>query len=91
MPITKIKYKTEFSKKIFVGVSIATIIVVIFSMYLMWKTSDATALAYLIPSVFAELATATGFYYNKAREENIRKIERGNNYENQLETETDKP
>ena len=38
-------------------------------------------LAYLIPAMFAELATATGFYYNKAREENIRKIERSNNNE----------
>ena len=31
-------------------------------------------MAYLIPSVFAELATATGFYYRKAQKENEIKI-----------------
>ncbi len=83
------KRKTEFSKKIFVGVSVATTIVVIFSMVMIWRTDDTSMLAYLIPAIFAELATTTGFYYNKAREENIRKIERSNDYENQLETKID--
>ena len=36
----------------------------------MWKTGDLSPLAYLIPAVFGELATATGFYYWKARNEN---------------------
>lgn len=83
MPITKIKYKTEFSKKIFIGVSIGSIIVTVFAMYMSYITKDTSALTYLIPAVFAELATATGFYYNKAREENIRKIERSNENENE--------
>ena len=90
MPISKIKYKAEFSKKIFIGVSIGTVIVTVFVMYMSYITKDTSALTYLIPAVFAELATATGFYYNKAREENIRKIERSNDYENQLETKIDK-
>ena len=81
MPITKIKYKMEFSKKIFVCVSLATVIITVFAMYMIWITKDLTPLMYLIPAIFAELATATGFYFNKAREENIRKIEKG--YENQ--------
>lgn len=71
------KKKAEFSKKIFISVSIGTIAVCIFSMVMVWKTGDTSVLSYLIPAVFAELATATGFYYNKAREENIRKIEKG--------------
>lgn len=70
-----IKKKTEFSKKIFIGVSIVSLIVTGFTLYMVWLTRDTSILAYLIPAVFAELATATGFYYNKAREENIRKIE----------------
>ena len=31
-------------------------------------------IAYLIPAVFAELATATGFYYSKAKAENRIKL-----------------
>ena len=39
-----------------------------------WKTGDTSPLAYLIPAVFAELATATGFYYSKAKAENRIKL-----------------
>jgi hypothetical protein len=41
---------------------------------MIWRTGDLSPLAYLIPSVFAELATATGFYYRKAQRENELKI-----------------
>lgn len=73
-----IKKKMEFSKKIFIAVSLVSLIVTGFTLYMVWLTKDTSILAYLIPAVFAELATATGFYYNKAREENIRKIEGSN-------------
>lgn len=66
--------KMEFSKKIFIGVTIGVILVVIFSCVMIWRTGDLSPLMYLIPSVFVELATATGFYYNKARDENTLKI-----------------
>ena len=69
---TKGKKKIAFSKIIFVGVSIMTISVVIFSCRMMYMTGDLSPLAYLIPSVFAELATATGFYYKKAERENTK-------------------
>ena len=49
-----------------------TIAVVIFSCRMMYITGDLSPLAYLIPSVFAELATATGFYYKKAERENTK-------------------
>ena len=39
-----------------------------------WKTGDTSPLAYLIPAIFAELATATGFYYSKAKAENRIKL-----------------
>ena len=68
------KKKIEFSKKIFAWISIATAIVVIFSLVMIWRTNDLTPLAYIIPAIFAELATATGFYYYKAKRENEIKL-----------------
>lgn len=70
----KTKKKIEFSKLIFVGVSIVTIAITVFSCFIIWRTMDATALAYLIPAVFAEMAAATGFYYTKAKAENKIKL-----------------
>jgi len=64
--------KVAFSKIIFIGVSMLTISVVIFSCRMIYITGDLSPLAYLIPSVFAELATATGFYYKKAEKENTK-------------------
>lgn len=68
------KKKIEFSKLIFMGVSVVTISVVIFSCRMIYMTGDLSPLAYLIPSAFAELATATGFYYRKAQKENEIKL-----------------
>ena len=66
------KKKMEFSKKIFTGVTIGTTIVTVFTLVMVWRTQDMSILAYLIPAVFAELATATGFYYKKAQKENTK-------------------
>ena len=68
------KKKVEFSKLIFVGVSVFTIAITVFSCRMIWITMDTTALAYLIPAVFAEMAAATGFYYTKAKVENKIKL-----------------
>lgn len=68
------KKKVEFSKLIFLGVSIATIAITVFSCRMIWITMDTSVLAYLIPAVFAEMASATGFYYNKAKAENKIKL-----------------
>lgn len=68
------KKKVEFSKLIFVGVSIATIAITLFSCRMIWITMDTSVLAYLIPAVFAEMASATGFYYTKAKTENKIKL-----------------
>lgn len=64
----------EFSKLIFWLVFLLTLGVTIFGCALMWRTNDTSALAYIIPAVFTEFATATGFYYWKARTENKLKI-----------------
>lgn len=68
------KKKMEFSKKIFVWTSLATTIVTIFTGVMIWRTNDLSPLMYLIPAMFAELATATAFYYNKAKAENKIKL-----------------
>jgi hypothetical protein len=70
------KRRVEFSKKIFVGVAISTALIVIFSLVIVWKTGDTSLLTYIIPAMFAELATATGFYYKKAEAENKIKLKR---------------
>ena len=41
--------KVEFSKIIFCGVSIVTILITVFSCWIIYSTMDASALAYLIP------------------------------------------
>lgn len=64
--------RIEFSKIIFIGVSTITFAIVVFSCVMIYKTNDLSPLTYLIPSVFAELATATGFYYRKAEKENTK-------------------
>ena len=68
------KKKLEFSKLIFVGVSVLTLAITVYACYMIWLTMDTSALAYLIPAVFAEMAAATGFYYTKAKVENKIKL-----------------
>lgn len=70
----KRKKGMEFSKKIFAGVALGTVIIIVFSMVIVWRTGDTSPLAYIIPGIFAELATATGFYYKKAEAENKIKL-----------------
>ena len=72
------KKKVEFSKLVFLGVSIVTIAITLFSCRIIWLTMDTSALAYLIPAVFAEMASATGFYYTKAKAENKIKLMNAN-------------
>lgn len=70
----KLNKKVEFSKLIFVGASVLTIAITLFSCRMIWLTMDTSVLAYLIPAVFAEMASATGFYYSKAKAENKIKL-----------------
>lgn len=66
--------KFEFSKLILLVVGGFTIAVTIFTLRIVATTGDTSPLGYLIPAVFAELATATGFYYSKAKAENRIKL-----------------
>ncbi|MDP4152581.1 MAG: hypothetical protein Q8865_03945 [Bacillota bacterium] len=72
----KRKRKHEFSKVILAWVTGGVIFVTVFACIMSWKTNDMSVFQYLIPAVFTELATATGFYYNKAKAENLVKIQK---------------
>ena len=66
--------RMEFSKKILVVMALVTFAIITFSCVLMLVTRDTTPLAYLIPSLFAEVGIGTGFYFNKAKAENEIKL-----------------
>lgn len=72
----KKKPPKEFSKKILIVAGIINAVVIVFTMVMIWRTLDLSPLAYLIPSVAAEVATGTGFYYSKAKVENRIKLMR---------------
>lgn len=74
----KKKPPKEFSKKILTVAGIINAVVIVFTMVMIWRTLDLSPLAYLIPSVAAEVATGTGFYYSKAKVENRIKLMRQN-------------
>lgn len=74
----KKKPPKEFSKKILIVAGIINTVVIVFTMIMIWRTLDLSPLAYLIPSVAAEVATGTGFYYSKAKVENRIKLMRQN-------------
>ncbi len=64
----------EFSKKILIFAGTINLFVIFFACYMMWKSVNCEPLAFLIPSVAAETATGTGFYYQKAKAENEIKL-----------------
>lgn len=75
----------EFSKKILIIAAILNTSVIVFSCVMIAVTCDLTPLCYLIPSVGAEVATGTGFYYNKAKAENKLKLMKEYNIKPQTE------
>ena len=77
------KHRTpmEFSKKILVVAAVTNMSVILFTFVMIWRANDLSPLAYLIPSVAAEVATGTGFYYSKAKVENRIKLMKANKVE----------
>lgn len=71
----KVEKKWTFSKLLVLGVCIATLIITIFSCVAMWYFNNIDPLCYLIPAIFAECATVTGFYSYKAKAENEIKLD----------------
>lgn len=72
------KPKKEFSKRIFNIVITLFIIVIFYAMALMWKTNTTDGLMYLIPAVGTLASVTIGFYYWKAKMENIVKLSKEN-------------
>lgn len=68
------KKKIEFSKIIVVFVGVVTVLVTTFTLYMVYITQDLSPLDTLITLVFGAFATAMGFYYNKAKFENLIKL-----------------
>ena len=72
------KPQKEFSKKIFNIVITLFIIVIFYAMALMWKTDTTDGLMYLIPAVGTLASVTVGFYYWKAKMENMVKLSKEN-------------
>ena len=72
------KSSKEISKKIFNIVIILFIIVIFYAMALMWKTETTDGLMYLIPAVGTLASVTVGFYYWKAKMENMVKLSKEN-------------
>ena len=70
----KKKNKKEFSKIIIVLVGIINVIVVGFTLVMIWRTMDLSPLCYLIPAIAAEFSAGTVAYYSKAKVENRIKL-----------------
>ena len=66
--------KKEFSKVLLFWSGVVSLGLTVFCCLLAWRTGDTSLFAWLVPAVFAELATATGFYYAKAKAENEIKL-----------------
>ena len=64
----------EFSKILFWMVFVLAVGVTVFGCALMWHTGDTSALPVVISAAFTELASATCFYYWKAKNENRIKL-----------------
>lgn len=81
--VKKRKAKMEFSKKILVISWLSGSFVIAFALWLTYKmvlggySGDVSLVAIILSGGFAEIAAGTGFYYWKAKNENIQKI--GNN------------
>ena len=70
------KPKHEFSKIMMIVTGAFNISVIVFSMIMIWRTSDLSPLPYLIPSVSGECGVIVAFYLRKAATENKIKLMR---------------
>jgi uncharacterized RDD family membrane protein YckC len=73
----KSKRKIETSKILLIVSDVMAAAVLIGTVVAVFVLQDATPLAYLIPAVFGLAATSHGFYYWKAKAENLNKWGQG--------------
>lgn len=65
----------EFSKLIMLVIALANFAVIVFTCVMVWKTLDLSPLTELIRTLAAEAATGIGFYFTKAKTENLVKLQ----------------
>lgn len=75
------KKRLEYSKVILFVIAITLGAVITFTMAMVAVTQDLSPLYYIISGLFTLAATAVGFYYWKARAENIIKLRESHGYE----------
>lgn len=76
-----VQYKMEFSKKVIFSVIVMTAILFLYVLVYVWRTADSNPLTQLIIGVMALASVVIGFYMEKAKKENMIKIEKGNDYD----------
>lgn len=70
---TKKKHKSTTKTVMFVMMAL-TVATVVFSMAMAWRLMDASILMTLLPCLFVETATCTGFYFWKRKVEDMIKL-----------------
>ncbi len=68
------KKTTETSKKLLYITDVFAGSLIIFTYAIIWKTNDTSPLSYLIPAIFGLVTTSHGFYFWKAKAENMKKL-----------------
>lgn len=75
-PEKRAKKKMEMSKKLLIAADTMTTATIILTFAAVFVTRDASPLAFLIPGVFGLSGVAHGFYFWKAKAENLHKYGR---------------
>ena len=71
------KDKLSFSKKFIMAVGAMGFVMFAYTIYFVEKTGDSMPLVTLISSVFIVFGAAAAFFIEKAKKENIEKIQKG--------------
>lgn len=77
------KKKIETSKKLLLFADAFLVVVCIAGIFIAYVCRDTSPFAYMIPAASGLAATSHGFYYWKAKNENMQKY--GNNVESNFE------
>ena len=83
------KKRVETSKLLLIVSDVMAAVVLISAIVAVFILRDPTPLEYLIPAVFALASASHGFYYWKAKAENLNKWGQGSNITDLREEETD--
>lgn len=73
----KVRRKIETSKFLLLVSDLMAAITIVFTILAVFVLQDTSPLMYLIPAVFALASVSHGFYYWKAKAENLNKWGRG--------------